>query len=178
VKLISWLADDDLIESDSLLNALKVFNSNDSVVAVYGACRYITNEHKTLFINKSGRWAVDFMNFLPNLIPQPGSLIKRSSFEKIGGLKSKYPLSFDFEMFFNLRKIGKLKYIPNIQGSFRWHSDSMSVEQRRSAVMQTSKIRRNNLPIFLRTVSMLWEVWIISITLLIGVALSRKLKTY
>jgi hypothetical protein len=117
------------------------------------------------------------MNFLPNLIPQPGSLIERIAFDKIGGVKPEYHLSFDFEMFFNLRKLGRLHYIPAVQGSFRWHPYSLSVEQRRLAVRQTSQIRQNNLPVFFKSASFLWEPLIVNLTLLIGLILSKKSKS-
>ena len=172
IRYVTWLGDDDLLTKDSLLNSLSAFDAESNVVATYGICNYISSDGTLLFTNKSGKWATIFMNFMPNLIPQPGSLINRLAFEKIGGVKPDYPLSFDFQMFFELKKHGKLKYVPKVQGSFRWHPDSMSVDQRRQAVLQTSQIRKSYLPKFLKLLSLLWEPILILGTL----NLSRLLK--
>lgn len=174
IELISWLGDDDLITEDSLLNSLDIFNNDGNVVATYGSCSYVDIAGKEIFRNKSGKWASKFMVFLPNLIPQPGSLISRRAFNQVSGVRSDFPLSFDFELFFNLRRFGKLKYIPRVQGCFRWHPDSLSVEQRRKAVRQTSQIRKAFLPKILKPISFFWEPLIISGTLIIGKLINRK----
>ncbi len=165
IRYVSWLGDDDLLTQDSLLNSLQEFDRDANIAATYGICIYISSDGSIIFENKSGGWASRFMKFLPNLIPQPGSLLKRALFEKIGGVKPEYPLSFDFQMFFELKKHGKLKYIPKIQGAFRWHSDSMSVDQRQQAVQQSSQIRRNYLPDYLKLPSSIWESVLIWSTL-------------
>jgi GT2 family glycosyltransferase len=172
VQYVTWLGDDDLLAKDSLVDSLRVFDSESDIVATYGICNYISSDGSLLFTNKSGTWASILMNFLPNLIPQPGSLINRLAFEKIGGVKPDYPLSFDFEMFFELKKHGRLKYVPKAQGAFRWHPDSMSVDQRKQAVRQTSQIRKNYLPSYLRFIAPIWESVLIYGTL----NLSRLLK--
>lgn len=176
IKYVGWLGDDDLLTKNSLEESIRVFFSDSNVVATYGSCSYIDDSGKVLFVNKSGFWASKFMILLPNLIPQPGSIFLKSAFEKIGGVKSTYPLSFDFELFFNLRKFGKLHYVDNIQGYFRWHSKSMSVNQRNLAVQQTSEIRKNFLPKTIKKFSFLWEPIIIQATRFIGWILKMKSK--
>lgn len=176
IKYVGWLGDDDLLTRNSLIKSINEFLSSPSVVATYGACCYIDDSGKSLFLNKSGKWASKFMIVLPNLIPQPGSIFLRSAYEKVGGVKATYPLSFDFELFFHLRKEGELRYIPNIQGCFRWHSNSMSVDQRRIAVLQTSEIRKKFLPRSLRKLSFIWEPVIIQATKFIGWILQIKSK--
>lgn len=178
IKYVGWLGDDDLLTPNSLRNVLHIFNSNRNVVATFGACSYIDENGHELFVNKSGSWAIKYMNFLPNLIPQPGSVFRRDTFEKIGGVKSTYPLAFDFELFFNLRKCGEIKYISEIQSSFRWHPDSMSVDQRMHAVRQTSAMRKNFLPKPLTLLSILWEPLLVKCTILIGKHLDKKLKSH
>lgn len=178
ITLVGWLGDDDLLQIDSLRASVQAFKEKDNVVATYGACMYINDKGNNLFINRSGVWANRFMMLLPNLIPQPGSIFLKTAFNTIGGVKSTYPLSFDFELFFNLKKIGKLYYVPRIQGFFRWHPDSMSVDHRRSAVWQTSEIRKSFLPVLAKKISFLWEPLIIFTTLLLGKLLQFKSKNY
>ncbi len=176
VKYFGWLGDDDLLAQNSILNSLKIFESVENAVATYGSCRYISPDGSEIFLNKSGRWASRYMKFLPNLIPQPGSLIKRSTFELIGGVSPAYPLSFDFEMFFNLKKHGKLVFINEVQGFFRWHPGSLSVSDRRLAVKQTSQIRKNNLTVFFKKLSFIWEPILMQATILIGSRTNKRVK--
>lgn len=176
IKFVGWLGDDDLLEKDSLVRSINAFKDNDKIVATYGACAYIDDRGNQIFVNNSGKWATTMINFLPNLIPQPGSLFRRTSFETVGGVKSKYPLAFDFELFFELKKIGKIEYISEIQGYFRWHSESLSVNQRERAIKQSSQIRKHYLPKYLRYISVLWEPIICQLTFSIGKIASKKTR--
>jgi GT2 family glycosyltransferase len=174
VKYFGWLGDDDLLSKSSILNSLERFERIKNAVATYGSCKYIYSDGSEIFLNKSGSWASTYMKFLPNLIPQPGSLIKRLTFELIDGLKPTYPLSFDFEMFFNLKNHGQLIFINDVQSYFRWHPESLSVDQRKLAVSQTSEIRRNNQSKILRKFSILWEPIIIQATIFIGSKINKR----
>jgi glycosyltransferase involved in cell wall biosynthesis len=174
IRYVTWLGDDDLLTKDSLTDSLLAFDADANVVATYGMCDYISSDGSRIFQNKSGNWASILMNFLPNLIPQPGSLLSRLAFEKIDGVKSSYPLAFDFEMFFELKKIGKLQYIPKVQGAFRWHPDSMSVDQRKQAVQQSSQIRNTYLPNHFRLIARLWEPALILGTLNLSKLMNKE----
>lgn len=174
VEFVGWLGDDDLIFPSALTRASELFAKNEKIVATFGKCIYINSEGDEIFRNNSGQWAVSFMNFLPNLIPQPGSFFRRSAFELAGGLSDTHPLAFDFELFFKLKKIGKVFYIPEIVSAFRWHPESLSVDLRREAVKQTSRIRSANSPKFLRVLTIPWEIFLQFITLKAGQRVSRK----
>jgi len=176
VKYVGWLGDDDLLTVDSLIKSCEILDNDSNVVATYGKCSYIDEQGNTIFTNGSGKWASRYMHFLPNLLPQPGSVYRRTAYEIVGGVKSTYPLSFDFELFFNLRKIGRLHYIPSLLSQFRWHSNSLSVNQREQAVRQTSQIRKNFLPKSVKVLSFIWEPLIIFATCLAGKYLTKKLK--
>ncbi len=178
VRYVTWLGDDDLLTKESLANSLREFDSGSNIVATFGVCDYISSDGSLLFTNKSGNWASILMNFLPNLIPQPGSLLSRLAFEKIGGVKPDFPLAFDFDMFFELKKLGQVRYIPKVQGAFRWHPDSMSVDQRKQAVRQSSQIRKNNLPKYFKFFAELWEPILILGTLNLSKLVNKeKLKS-
>lgn len=176
IKFVGWLGDDDLLTRNSLCRSLEVFHRDKKVVATYGSCIYINENGEQLLINRSGKWAVKFINLLPNLIPQPGSIFSRDAYETVNGVKSTFPLAFDYELFFKLKRVGRIEFIPEIQGCFRWHSNSMSVESRKIAVVQASQIRKAHLPTTLRFFSIFWEPFIVKITLLFGRLASARLN--
>ena len=108
------------------------------------------------------------LRFGPDLIPQPGALFRRSSFEAVGGLDSRFGWAFDFDLFIKLSKLGKARFINQTLASFRWHPQSLSVEFRKKSVAEASTVRVNHLPKALRPISFLWELPVRQATLLAG----------
>lgn len=176
VEYINWLGDDDLLKPGVIDVALEALTSDNRTVAVYGACDYIDDLGALIWTNKSGRWASLILRFGPDLIPQPGALIRRSAFESIGRLSKKFGWAFDFDMFIKLSKAGKLSYLPVTLASFRWHPDSLSVGQRRKSVSEASEVRKAHLPKLLRAVSELWEFPIRELTYRAGLGVSQRAK--
>ena len=157
VEYINWLGDDDLLTEGSLDHALTVLSGNPGIALVYGGCEYINGEGKSLWLNKSGSYAKYLMRCGPQLIPQPGSLMRRNAFEKIGGLDHQYKWAFDLDLFIRLSRVGKLQFTPRTLAKFRWHEGSLSVGGRNGSVIEASKIRINSLPPAARFFAPLWE---------------------
>jgi GT2 family glycosyltransferase len=154
--------------------------SNPLATAVYGKCRYIDSEGREIGVNKIGSLASRILRFGPCLIPQPGSLIRRTSFKQIGGLDESYDCAFDLDMFIKLQSLGSTKYVGRILSSFRWHPDSKSVQQRSKSVSEASEIRVSHLPASLKTIAPLWERPISFLTIKSGnvVTFASKQKTF
>ena len=174
VEYVNWLGDDDLLKPGVIGVALEVLTSDSRSVAVYGACDYIDDLGVIIWTNKSGRWASRILGFGPDLVPQPGALIRRSAFESIGRLSNEFGWAFDFDMFIKLSKVGKLSYLPFTLASFRWHPDSLSVGQRRKSVSEASEVRKAHLPKTLRAVSELWEFPVRELTYRAGLRVSQR----
>lgn len=174
IKFISWLGDDDLVAKDSLYNARQVMESNPNVVAVVGICDYIGPRGEKILTNRAGSLGVRILSWGPNLVPQPGSLFRRSAFNEIGCLDPEYPLAFDFDLFLKMRKIGDIEFLNQKIASFRWHGTSLSVSQRRLAVLEASRIRRRNRSKPVAMLSLVWEPVVIVFTLLLANVVNWK----
>lgn len=172
-KYVNWLGDDDLLRPGSLDATSAALTSDPLVVAVYGACDYIDKDGSVIWTNRSGSWARSILRFGPDLIPQPGALVRRSAFEAIGGLSNSFGWAFDFDMFIKLSKKGELKYVPSVLAAFRWHPDSLSVGQRKKSVMEASQVRKAHLPGPMKFVSELWETPVRLATYWAGVRVSK-----
>lgn len=122
----------------------------------------------------SGRWAVPLLSFGPDLIPQPGSLIRRSVFNSFGGLRTDLGWAFDVDLFINLKKHGKVRYLNQPLASFRWHPESLSVGQRDGSVREASQVRVQYLPKGLKQVSFLWEPALRWATKRAGTSLNKR----
>jgi hypothetical protein len=157
VEYIAWLGDDDLLRPDAIRIAAAYLDGHPRSSAVYGRCDYIDEDGRVVWSNRSGPWAVPLLRFGPNLIPQPGSLFRRSSYERTPPLREDLGWAFDMELFIQLSKVGRVSYLPRTLAAFRWHADSLTVGQRRESVAQASSIRREHLPAWMRPISIVWE---------------------
>jgi hypothetical protein len=165
IEFVSWLGDDDLLLPGALRMAERVLQSNQNLTFVYGGCQYIDELGQVIWHNKSGAWARYLLRVGPDLIPQPGSLIRRKFFEECGGLGENQKLAFDVDLFIKLTKLGPSKHIPKIFASFRWHSGSLSVAERLLSVQEASEVRISHLAPLLKGLSFLWEPFVRWITL-------------
>jgi hypothetical protein len=177
IEYFGWLGDDDMLGTSSLITAYEILERNKNISAVFGQCEYIDQQGQRIGINSFGAWSTKLIRFGPNLVPQPGSLIRLESFNEIGKLDSRYSLAFDLDMFIRLKRNGILEYVPIVLGRFRWHSNSLTVRRRFTSVLESSKIRRSHHPILIRLIAPLWETPIIIVSYLAGLLLSLKVNT-
>ena len=168
IEFVNWLGDDDFLSVESLRATSKVLESDPKIHFVFGSCDYVDPEGNAIWSNKSGPWAVPLLRFGPDLIPQPGALFRRSSFEQVGGLDPKFGWAFDFDLFIKLSKLGKAKFLNQTLASFRWHPQSLSVEFRKKSVAEASAVRVIHLPKILRPIAFIWEAGVRQATLFAG----------
>lgn len=173
VKFVAWLGDDDLLVSGALGTTWKRLQADSEAVAAFGGCEYISSSGHTLLLNRSGRWAVPLMRIGPQLLPQPGSLLRRSAFERVGGLNESLKWAFDLDLFIRLMKIGDLAFVRQTVARFRWHPGSLTAGQRRGSINEASCVRVSHLPRALRDVSPVWEAPMRAIIYWRGEFLSR-----
>jgi GT2 family glycosyltransferase len=156
-EFLAWLGDDDRLHDGAIRDAEAALDAHPRDAAVYGACDYIDGEGRPVWRNRSGWWASPLLRVGPDLVPQPGSLFRRSAVRAAGPLRTDLGWAFDFDFFIRLSKVGRLRYLPRTLADFRWHADSLSVKQRQDSVREASEVRRAHLPGWLRPVSVVWE---------------------
>lgn len=174
--LIGWLGDDDLLTPGSLAASVQEFEKDKSLVMTYGGCDYIDAEGRVLFTNSSGAWASKILRFGPQLIPQPGSLMRRSAFLNTTGLSNEFELAFDFDLFLQLKNQGKFGYLNKILAQFRWHPNSLSVKRRMRSAVEASRVRRKHYRGAARLLWWLWEPFVILATWFAGKLVSLRTK--
>lgn len=157
IKFINWLGDDDLLALNSLDFASKPMREREEIIMVYGKCEYIDRSGNKITTNRSGNYARFLMRFGPQLVSQPGSLIRKDAYLAAGGLNHSYKCAFDLDLFIKLQKFGKMHYTPAVLASFRWHADSLTVASRSESVKEAREIRTSALPFYTRKLAALWE---------------------
>lgn len=175
-EFIGWLGDDDLLTPQSIERAVFALQENPELALVYGSCDYIDESGKKIGQNPSGSWAKNLMLFGPFLIPQPGSVWRKSAFEAIGGIYNQFDLAFDHDLFLRLTKYSGAKFLGATQAAFRWHEGSLSVGKRWTSVLEASRVRRRHYRPIIKPIMYLWEPVVIIATKLAGSFVSWKIK--
>lgn len=173
---LAWLGDDDLLTSGSLMTTSQLLTANPRASMVFGGCDYVDENGQIIFTNSSGPWAAKLLSFGPQLIPQPGSLMRSSSFLATGGIVDEFNLAFDFDLFLKLKKQGPMLYAHKTLAQFRWHPTSLSVRRRLTSAVEASKVRRRHYKGIAAVFWPLWEPFTIGATWLAGKLVSVKTK--
>lgn len=154
---VNWLGDDDLLEDGSLARTTEALEQCPDAVVAYGACRYIDGEGRELWVNKAGPWASWMLSWGPDLIPQPGMLIRRTAWERVGGVDPTYRFAFDLDLLLRLKRYGRLINVGGIVASFRWHPDSLTVGDRSTNLAESERAKRTALGPVASHLRWLWE---------------------
>lgn len=154
---VNWLGDDDLLEAGSLAATVGALDRNARAAVAYGACRYIDEDDRELWVSRAGPWATRILSWGPDLIPQPGMLVRRSAWEAVGGVDESYRFAFDLDLLLKLKKIGALIDVGQVVSSFRWHADSLTVGDRTTNLQESERAKRASLSPSAQRFAWLWE---------------------
>lgn len=142
----TWLGDDDLLARGSLAATTRTLEENPDVALVFGWCDYIDAADQVVFRSRAGRIAAATLTFGPNLIPQPGSLMRYDDVIAVGGLDESIRLAMDLDLFLKLRRRGRLMALPQTLASFRWHPDSATVKAETESMEESDQLRMKYMP--------------------------------
>ena len=154
---VNWLNDDDLLEPGSLAATAGALDRDRSAVVAFGACRYVDAHGRELWISRAGRWAPRILGWGPDLVPQPGLLVRADAWRAVGGLDESYRLAFDLDLLLRLKRLGRLVDTGVVVSAFRWHADSLTVDDRATNIAESERARRAALGPWARRCAWMWE---------------------
>lgn len=157
IRYVNWLGDDDLLEPGAISATRNALEANPSATVAYGSCRYIDESGYPLWVNSAGPWASRILSWGPDLIPQPGMLVRLSAWDLVGGVDESYRFAFDLDLLLKLKRTGPLLDVGQIVSSFRWHPDSLTVGDRATNLAESERAKRNALSPRMRSVAWVWE---------------------
>jgi GT2 family glycosyltransferase len=141
-KYFAWLCDDDILTPGSLGAAEAALEGDPEASMVYGWCDYIDGQGRVLFSSRAGRLARTILLWGPNLVPQPGSLMRLSDVVEAGGIDESCRLTMDLDLFLRLRQRGRVLCLERTLAQFRWHSDSLTVSQQKASMDEADQVRQ------------------------------------
>lgn len=156
-QFVTWLNDDDRLCAGSLTASTSALSRHVEAVVAFGACRYIDGRGRQLWISRAGAWAPRILSWGPDLIPQPGMLIRTSAWQRVGGLDESYRLAFDLDLLLRLRRLGQFVNVKQVVSEFRWHPDSLTVDGRETNIAESERARRSALGPTARKCVWMWE---------------------
>jgi GT2 family glycosyltransferase len=156
-EYFNWLNDDDLLEPGSLKSTVAALDQHPHAVVAFGSCRYIDPAGRQLWISKAGKWAPRVLSWGPDLIPQPGMLVRSSAWNEVKGLDESYRLAFDLDLLLKLKKLGPFIQVPAVVSAFRWHPDSLTVDDRTTNIKESERAKRASLSPTVRRFTWIWE---------------------
>jgi len=175
-EFVNWLGDDDLLEAGSLATTTAALDRDPSAVLAYGACRYIDDSGAELWISRAGRWAPRILSWGPDLIPQPGMLVRVDAWAAVGGLDESFRFAFDLDLLLKLRRLGELVSVPDVVAAFRWHGDSLTVADRTTNLVESERAKGRALAPMARRFSWLWRRPVRAATRLAAWEVSRRAR--
>ena len=142
-KYFCWINDDDQLEAGSLQRSVSFMETNKDYSAVVGNLKYKFEKSKKVIINKVSKVNLLISEIGPNLIPQPGSLIRK---DKINNflLNEKYNYAMDLDLFLRLKKNGKIGIIKEVQAILNYDLNTITLKNRKEASKEAFKIRKLN----------------------------------
>ena len=142
-KFFAFLGDDDVLVLENLSEMLAEFK-DERVAVVYGKIWYVDENLNKKMINPGYPQLHFLMNWIPNLIPNPGTLIRVSYWKMLGGYDEKLRHAGDLDFWLKVRKVGRIRHIKKDIALFRWHSNSLTAGQQNSALQEASFVRNRN----------------------------------
>jgi len=176
IRYVNWLGDDDLLEPGAISATRDALEADPSATVAYGSCRYIDESGSALWVNSAGPWASRILSWGPDLIPQPGMLVRLSAWNLVAGVDESYRFAFDLDLLLKLKKIGPLIDVGQIVSSFRWHPDSLTVGDRATNLAESERAKRNALSPRMRSVAWLWEKPVRGATRIAAWEVSRRAR--
>lgn len=156
-QFVTWLGDDDLLTPDSLRRTVTALEHNPRASVAYGACVYIDAQGRRLWVSRAGSLAQWILTWGPQLIPQPGMLVRRQAWDSVGGLDESFRFAFDFDLLLKLRRFGTFVAIPDEVSCFRWHRGSLTVSDRTTNLHESETAKRRYLRPWQRRMKWTWE---------------------
>lgn len=127
--IIGYLSADDCLTKNAVSTTVSTFLQNPDIVLTYPDNFIINSQSQVL--RKHSAPEYDYYDFVTHAKCRigVGAFFLKSAFDQLGGWDSRYRLMPDYAYQLRLAKLGKFKYIPEVLGYSRVHSQSLSISK-------------------------------------------------
>ena len=135
-----FLGDDDLLQAGGVRNLMETLKA-ENLDIVYGKIIYIDEDGTEMFVNHAFSGSKYLLRVMPNLIPNPGTIIRTEVWKKLGGYNTNYKYASDLDFWIRSRKQFRIGVNKNLVASFRYHDNSLTGGNRDSSTREAEAIR-------------------------------------
>ena len=143
-EIMGWLCSDDLLLPDALRTVARFFDENPDVEAVYGDALWIDGFGHIIRPKREIAFSQFILRFDHNYVPQPSMFWRKSVFEKVGGLDSRFNLSMDADLWDRFAQTTKIAHIPELLSCMRYHPEQKTRMLRANGHLEGAVIRRRS----------------------------------
>jgi len=140
-EYVTWLGDDDLLAPGSLRYSIVALQQHPCAPFSFGRTRYIDSAGATIGLARPSSMAARHLRYGKDFVPQPGSLIRRSAWNAVGGVDESLHNAMDLKLFLELCRLGRPVYLRREVSAYRLHSQSITLAK--GASDESEAIRRS-----------------------------------
>ena len=138
-EFIAWLNSDDLYLPGAVSHAVSLLQADPQLGMVYGDAVTIDEQGRPLKRLAFGDWGLlELMSF--RIICQPAVFMRRSVFERAGGLDPSYHFMLDHHLWVRMASIMPIQHAGHIWAAARHHPHAKNVSQSASFADETQRI--------------------------------------
>jgi glycosyltransferase involved in cell wall biosynthesis len=122
-EVIAWLNSDDFYLPGTVRAAVGTFERNPEALLVYGNMLAVDEEGRTINELRYRQLSLeDLLGF--QIIGQPAVFLRRSAFDKAGGLDPAFHFMLDHHLWIRIASQGKILHVPQTWAAARYHPEA------------------------------------------------------
>ena len=122
-EIVAWLNSDDTYLPGAVAAAVRAFEQHPDVVLIYGDMLAVDEQGQTFNTFHYHQLALeDLLSF--QIIGQPAVFMRRSAFEKAGGLDPSFHLLLDHLLWIRIAAQGHILHVPQTWAAARYHAEA------------------------------------------------------
>jgi glycosyltransferase involved in cell wall biosynthesis len=144
-EVVSWLNSDDVILPGAVSHAVRAFEQNPSLGAVYGEGYQIDiNGGVRMRFKATEPFNLWKLIYVWDYILQQTSYFRRSIFDEIGYINEELQYGMDWDLLIRIGKRYPIGYIPELMGCIREYSDAKSFSGGRKRFRELATLMRRH----------------------------------
>lgn len=143
-EICAWLCSDDILLPGTLTAIGTFFRDNPDAHAVYGDALWIDINGDLLRPKREMQFSRFVLLHDHNYIPQPSMFWRRSFYESVGGLDSRFNLAMDCDLWDRFSSRTKIAYLPGYLSCMRYYAEQKTRHLRAAGRLENAFIRRRS----------------------------------
>jgi GT2 family glycosyltransferase len=158
-EFVLWLSDDDVLKPGALKRLIRLMDSNPDAVMACGRTDIIAANGVTIATLGRAEIAVRFLRWGPSTVLLPSCLFRVHALPEVGPFRDSAGVASDLDLIIRMSQVGNVVTCREVTASFRWHTDSHTVQSYRDSYAVGMQVRRTHHRGFSRFVYEVWRLW-------------------